>query len=99
MVKWSHITYPKKLGGLGLKNIYLFSLSLATRDLGNLSMSDELWGRDVKSKYILGITIEEWFITLNKPPVGSIVWKSLATSFPLVRLWMVWRIGNENFFE
>jgi hypothetical protein len=29
LVKWSRITFPKKLGGWGVKNIFLFALSLA----------------------------------------------------------------------
>lgn len=59
LVKWSRVAYLKKLGGWGIKNIYLFSLYLAACSFWCLTKNTTLWGRVLKSKYLQGRSIEE----------------------------------------
>jgi hypothetical protein len=61
LVKWLTIVMPKNLGGWGLKNIYLFSQSLAARSLWRLTHNFSLWGRVMRSKYLVGKSMEEWY--------------------------------------
>jgi hypothetical protein len=79
---------------VGVKNIYLFSLSLETRSLQRLTHNSSLWGKVLKSKYLQGRSIEYWYRHPNKSSNGSIVWKSLVVAFPLVGSWTAWKIGN-----
>jgi len=48
----------------------------------------------MNSKYFPTLSISEWFQEPLKYYKGSIVWKALVESFPLVGKWKIWRIGN-----
>jgi hypothetical protein len=45
------LSLPKSLGGWGLKNIHLFSKSLATKNGWNLIENNGLWFQIFKGKY------------------------------------------------
>lgn len=55
LVKWLRVTLPKKLGGWGLKYIYLFSGGKC------IMHNTSLWGRILISKYLHRLSIEEWY--------------------------------------
>jgi len=45
------LSLPKSLGGCGLKNIHLFTKSLATKNGWNLIENNGLWIKIFKAKY------------------------------------------------
>jgi hypothetical protein len=56
-----------------------------------------IWGRVMFSNYLIGLTIDEWFLQPRKDVKNSsMVWKSLVDSFPIIGEWTMWRIGNEK---
>jgi hypothetical protein len=41
-----------------------------------------------------GILVDDWFRQPSKYSKGSIVWKALVSSFPLVDQWTMWKIKD-----
>jgi hypothetical protein len=60
LVKWNKIAKPKKEGGWGIKNIYLFGRALATKSLWRCLMVPSLWHDVVQKKYLKQKSVVEW---------------------------------------
>jgi hypothetical protein len=83
---------PRELGKWGIKNIYRFCISLATKFLWRLIHKNLLWGRVMASKYI---PCMEWIILPGKSSLnGSNCWKEMVKYFPLIGYQLVWNVGN-----
>jgi hypothetical protein len=96
-VKWSSLALPKYLGGWGLKNIFLFSKSLAANSSWRLITTDSLWTQVVIQKYIRPASIQDWIRNpLKRFPLASIIWKALVSSFDVIGDSLAWRIGKGN---
>jgi hypothetical protein len=81
-VSWEKLFVPKSLGGWGLKNIFLFSKSLAAKASWRLIKSKSLWTSVVSQKYIIPDTIEEWIQNLVKRSGPcTVIWKVVLNSF------------------
>ena len=51
----------------------------------------------MKTKYLEGFTMEEWFRLEWKVTKGSsIVWKALVDAFSLVGNWIIWKMRDEK---
>ena len=84
-VRWDHIATPKALEGWGLKNIFLFSKSLAAKMGWRLISTTSLWTEVISQKCISPRSILEWIRDPNKSHTGgSIIWKALITSFGII---------------
>jgi hypothetical protein len=86
---------PKLLEWWGVKNIFWFSKVLVAKSLWRLTQDSMLWGRVMATKYFSGRSVVDWF----KEPIKSMmkfsnVWKEMVKSFPLIREWIVWNVGN-----
>jgi hypothetical protein len=78
----NHISKPKGNGGWGLKNIFTFAKSLATKNSWSLIEGNGLWHIIIKEKYFPHQSILEWIRTPNKSTnKGTIIWKSIINSF------------------
>ena len=73
MVKWTLINKPKSKGGLGIKNLKLFNISLLCKWWWRLENEEGIWQSLVKAKY--GITHGIWRIKMKQG--DSPVWKDL----------------------
>jgi hypothetical protein len=86
---------PKSIGGWGLKNIYQISQYLAAKIVWWLTHNFSLWGRVMWSKYLNGLSMEDQYRDPQKSSKnGSIVWKYLVASLPLIGPWTVWKIRD-----
>ena len=96
LVKWINIAQPKEIGGWGIKNLPLFTKALVDKSLWRLIQdTDSLWGRVVCSKYCSNMEIIDWIRIPNKSfKNGSVGWKSMVLTFPLIGTWIAWEIGN-----
>jgi hypothetical protein len=63
---WKRLAIPKSQGGWGLKNIFMFSKALATKNVWRLVQGFGLWAQVTKDKYISLDSIEEWIKKLIK---------------------------------
>jgi hypothetical protein len=59
-VKWEILAAPKLFGGWGLKNIHLFSKTLAAKSCWRWITTYSLWTKVVSRKYINPESVEEW---------------------------------------
>jgi hypothetical protein len=60
LASWKKLAIPKENGGWGLKNPFLFSKALATKNVWRLIQGIGLWVQVIKSKYIALDIVEEW---------------------------------------
>jgi hypothetical protein len=94
-VHWERIAIPKALGGWGLKNIFMFSTTLATKVSWCLIHTHNLWTQVVTQKYIAPFSILEWVRNPDKSRNGSSrMWKAMVQAYALVGNGIIWRICN-----
>lgn len=94
LVKWQAITRPKEEGGLGLKNVHLFRISLAAKNLQRILTKDSLW-RIIEEKYIKSRTLIDWIRSSRKNTKNvSNHWKAFTSTFPVVWQFFAWKVGN-----
>jgi hypothetical protein len=85
----------KSSGGLGLKNIFIFSKALAAKTCWRLITTDSLWTQVVTHKYIKPGSVGDWIRRENKNiPNCSIIWKVVIKSFHVIGDGLAWKIGR-----
>lgn len=60
LVKWKMMTKPKKLGGWGLKELFLFGHALASKSPWRFLFDNGLWGTMIKLKYLKNHSVVDW---------------------------------------
>lgn len=94
-VNWKRIVVPKGLGGWGLKNIFRFAQALAAKGGWRLINSNSFGTQVISQKYLAHLSIEDWIRNRRKSHVGgSVIWKAIVKSFPLLESNLAWRVGN-----
>jgi hypothetical protein len=91
LASWKKLALPKENGGWGLKNPFMFSKALATKNVWRLIQGIGLWVQVIRAKYIALDSVEEWVRNLVKRLQStSIIWKVVTTTFHLVGNWLIW---------
>ena len=65
LANWNDLSWPKKCGGWGIKNLYWFNLSLRLKNLWRILHSDGLWVAVIHTKYLNGIPVIDWLRKKN----------------------------------
>jgi hypothetical protein len=87
---WKKLVVPKASGGWGLKNPFLFSKSLAAKNVWRLLQGKGLWVQVISEKYITPTTVEDWVRNLDKQlHNASNIWKVVNSTFQLVGNWLI----------
>jgi hypothetical protein len=95
LVNWKRIAKPKKKGGWGIKNIFWFGKSLATKSLWRSLMVLGLWHEVIHKKYLKKKSVIDWFREGRKNLKGiSNYWRALTASLPIIIDWLAWKPGN-----
>jgi hypothetical protein len=95
LISWENIAKPKKLGGWGIKNIYAFGKSLATKSLWRCLMVPGLWHEVILRKYLRKKSVVEWLREGSRKWSGvSNIWRALTSSLTIITDWLVWKPGN-----
>jgi len=85
LTSWKKLSLSKSIGGWGLKNPFLFSKAIATKNVSRLIQGTSLWVQVVRAKYIAPNTMEDWIRNpLKQPNNASIIWKVGIYAFHLV---------------
>jgi hypothetical protein len=79
LVKWNTLAKPKKDGGWGLKNIYLFGQALIAKSVWQTMFNEGLWGRNMKKKYFISYIVEQWIRTEPKYSMPEILLSLMST--------------------
>lgn len=83
--------YSQDVGGLGLKNIFLFAKALVAKLVWRLIKTKSLWTDVVSHKYTLPDFMEGWVRNPNKKVASySIIWKAVVNSFNVVGEGLAW---------
>jgi hypothetical protein len=92
---WMSIARPKKHGGWGLRNIFLFYRALATNTMWRALMRRGIWKNILKDKYFPHTSVLTWLRSVDlKHPFGSQTWKNLRNTLPIIIHWMAWKSGS-----
>jgi hypothetical protein len=92
---WKKIAKPKKVGGWGIKNIFMFGQALAEKSLWRCLMMPGLWHEVIMKKYLKRKTVEKWFRQGRKNWNGtSNFWRALTSSVNIISNWLVWKPGS-----
>ncbi|GJW53963.1 RNA-directed DNA polymerase, eukaryota, reverse transcriptase zinc-binding domain protein [Tanacetum coccineum] len=90
-VKWDNVCRPKSQGGLGLKSMHEWNVSLMAKHLWNIIIDkDTIWVKWVKIHKLKGKNL--WDIELNKGMSWS--WKHLMSLRDKIREFVNVKIGN-----
>jgi len=82
---------------MGLKDIFIFSKSLAMKSGWRLLTSHNLWTMKVTQKYIFPIPLKECIRRVDKPRENiSSIWRVVVVSFELIG--MVWH-GKQGMYK
>ncbi len=69
----------KKQGGLGIRSVRTFNLSLLAKLLWRCKQSSELWASIIKDKYCNN---EDPYLIDNNTNQSSLVWRSMKAGRP-----------------
>nr|GEV27140.1 hypothetical protein [Tanacetum cinerariifolium] len=90
-VAWDNICKPKDQGGLGLKNLQIWSKVLIMKHLWNVAAKkDTLWVKWINVEKLKGRNIWE----IPQDDNGSIGWKNLLSLREKVKKHVFYKIGN-----
>jgi hypothetical protein len=90
MVRWEVVCRPKKFGGLGLINTFIFNKCLMTKWIWKIySQRESLWVRILKAKYMRH---GDFFRSSGRN--GSQFWKSLHCVKHLFKWGTIHKVGN-----
>lgn len=90
LVKWGKICKPKKKGGLGIKDLRKFNLSLLCKWWWKLEREEGMWQKIIKNKYMKGQCVSQ----IKHRPTDSPVWSDLLKVRDYYTQGRVLLIGN-----
>jgi hypothetical protein len=92
---WKSLSKPKKFGGWGLKDTWLFGKASITKSLWIFITRDNLWRLILMEKYIAPDTILDWVQrTQKRTHKVSNQWKALSLVFPIIRRFLALKVGT-----
>ena len=97
LVNWNDLSWPKKCGGWGIKNLYWFNLSLRLKNIWRILHSDGLWSAVIHTKYLNGIPIIDWLKKKNfSTRRSSLFWRGFVQVLPWLGTCLTWKVGDGN---
>jgi hypothetical protein len=95
LCNWETIAKPKKVGGWGLRNLFLFNKALAANTLWRVLTKAGVWHNVIKDKYLPYISVATWFRSVSRSQgSASPIWKNLLKALPIIDHWLCWRPGS-----
>jgi hypothetical protein len=92
-VSWQDMMRPKEEGGLGFRDIYSFNLAMLAKQGWRLIQAPEsLCAKVLRAKYFADGDV----INAKPIPGMSYVWRSILKGFQILKLGIIWRVGDGN---
>ena len=86
---------PKKWGGWGIKDLYIFSRALVANVVWRLIMTKNISMKIIVRNYVYPLSIIDWVQLQNKYKTNvSTIWKFVLTSFNIIDFGLARRIGS-----
>ncbi|KAK5842469.1 hypothetical protein PVK06_004831 [Gossypium arboreum] len=92
MLSWKTLCHPKRMGGIGIRDISLFNLALLGRQVWRLINNKELCYKVLSSKYFPDGNI----FNSKKVDKASFTWTSIAAAANTFKDGFGWQVGNGN---
>jgi hypothetical protein len=90
-ISWKKMTQPKKEGGLGFRDLYLFNLAMLARQVWRILTDPEsLCARVLRAKYFPERSVLEATRVRNM----SYTWRSILKGVEVIKKGLIWRVGN-----
>lgn len=90
LVNWEILSIPQLVGGLGLKNIFQFSKSLAVKSLWGGLVIKGIWNDIIQSRHRNGSFLDWIRNTRTKMKWVSNVWRNMLCSWYVLGEWLAW---------
>ena len=95
LAKWMDLSWPKELGGWGIKNLSWFSMALRLKFFWSTLQSGGLWFQVLYCKYIKKGTVVEWFRSKKfSSRNNSIIWRDFIHTLPWIGSHLAWQVGR-----
>jgi hypothetical protein len=95
LVRWDILAKPKKCGGWGFKNIFIFTKALAAKIMWRSLFGNGLWYEVINKKHLKIIYVIDWLRKGKTIVKGmSNCWKALYDSLTIVTDWLAWKPGT-----
>jgi len=95
LVKMSHITFPKAMGGWGVMNLRRFGWSLLIKSLWRGIFGPSTWSRVIRHKYLKEQNFLFWY---RKGTIGSLngsaIWLSFHKVAKIFLQHLAWSMGS-----
>uniref|UniRef100_A0A0A9CHE7 Reverse transcriptase zinc-binding domain-containing protein n=1 Tax=Arundo donax TaxID=35708 RepID=A0A0A9CHE7_ARUDO len=90
-LSWEVLTWRKKRGGLGFRDLHLFNLAMLARQGWRLLMNPEsLCARVLKAKYFANGQL----LNVQEAPGISYAWRSIVRVMQALKEGLIWRVGD-----
>lgn len=66
LVKWETLARPKEYGGWGIKNLFHFGTTLATKNIWKSLFAPGMWNDVIITKYLNRDTVVDWIRNTSK---------------------------------
>jgi hypothetical protein len=93
LVAWEKVCLPKKLGGLGIRNLKHLNSALQAKQLWRIFSSQGDWRDIMIEKYIRQPSLR-YLLSEIQLPQGSVIWNGLLKARNLARSKVKWKVGN-----
>jgi len=94
LVKLDHISFPKRLGGWGILNLWRFGWALLQKSLWSGLFGDGIWGNIIRHEYLKD---HEFPIWMHKERIGIASGLAIWLSFKKINKCFLqnlcWRLG------
>ena len=95
LVCWNDMSWPKKFGGWGIKNLLWFNISLRLKNLWRLLHSKGLWFHVIHIKYMKCTSVIEWLRNKHfNMRCASIFWRGFMQILPWLGSCLSWQVGD-----
>ena len=95
LYNWQQLSWPKKYGGWGIKNLHWFNLALRLKIFWVALQHDGLWHQVLIHKYLKHVSVVDWLRGKNfSPRGGSVIWRGFLQTLPCLGRGLAWKVGN-----
>ena len=95
LANWKLLSWPKKYGGWGIKNLPWFSLALRQKKIWMALQHDGLWKQVITHKYLKNVSMVDWLRSKNfNPRGGSVIWRGFLQTLPYLGRGLSWQVGD-----
>jgi ribonuclease HI len=92
---WETLSKPRKVGGWGLKNLFIFNTALLASSFWRAATQECIWHQIIADKYMGSLPFSTWIRKLSlQQNWASPFWKGLVAASPVILHWLRWKPGS-----